>query len=115
MSSEIHLKNIVMVTLEEVSEDARKAFEEHQKIAEERREAAKARQLPEFLACFKQDRQGVVTQVKQAVLPPLNDKTEVIPNVSTWSPSVTYEDVSGMFVAYTKNIKSQVQHMIEEV
>jgi hypothetical protein len=44
MSSEIHLEEIDMVTLEEVSKDA-----------EERRRATEAKELQEFLALFKKD------------------------------------------------------------
>jgi hypothetical protein len=47
------------VTLEEVLEDARIAFEEHQRVAEERRKVAKAKEIQEFLTCFKKDQQGV--------------------------------------------------------
>jgi hypothetical protein len=64
MSSEIHLEDIAMVTLEEVSEDAHKAFKEHRRIAEERRRATEAMELQEFLARFKKDRQDMVTQDK---------------------------------------------------
>jgi hypothetical protein len=45
MSSEIHLEEIDMVTLEEVLEDARKAFDEHRRAAEERRRATEAKEL----------------------------------------------------------------------
>jgi hypothetical protein len=55
MSSKIHLEDIAMVTLEEVPEDARKAFEEHQRAAEERRRVIETKELQEFLACFKKD------------------------------------------------------------
>jgi hypothetical protein len=51
----IHPKNIIIVTLEEIPNDARKAFEEHQRIPKERREAVKAKELQEFLACLKKD------------------------------------------------------------
>jgi hypothetical protein len=42
--------------LEEVLEDARMAFEAHRKVAEEHRKIEEARQLQEFIACFKKDR-----------------------------------------------------------
>jgi predicted RNase H-like HicB family nuclease len=42
MSFEIHPKNIVMTTLEEVSEEARRAFEAHHKAAEEHRKVVEA-------------------------------------------------------------------------
>jgi hypothetical protein len=32
LSYEVHLKNIIMVVLEEVLEDAHKVFEEHQRV-----------------------------------------------------------------------------------
>jgi hypothetical protein len=51
-----------------------------------------------FLACLKKDGQGMVTQDNQVVLPPIDNTTKVTPNVSTSSPSVTYEDASSMFV-----------------
>jgi isocitrate/isopropylmalate dehydrogenase len=61
LGSKIHLEEIDMVTLEEVPEDACKAFEEHRRAAEECRRATEAKELQEFLACFKKDQQGVVT------------------------------------------------------
>jgi hypothetical protein len=61
MSSEIHLEDIAMVTLEEVLEDARKAFEDHRRAAaEERRRTTEAKEFQEFLAHFKKDQQDVV-------------------------------------------------------
>jgi hypothetical protein len=56
MSSKIHLEEIDMMTLEEVPEDAHKAFEERRRAAEERRRATKEKELQEFLARFKKDR-----------------------------------------------------------
>jgi hypothetical protein len=56
MSSKIHLEEIDMVTLEEVPEDAHKAFEERRRAAEERRRATEEKELQEFLARFKKDR-----------------------------------------------------------
>jgi hypothetical protein len=55
MSSEIHLEEIDMVTMEEVLEDVRKGIEEHQRATEERRRATEAKELQEFLALFKKD------------------------------------------------------------
>jgi hypothetical protein len=55
VSSEIHPKNIIMVTLEEVPEDTRKVFDSHRKAVEKHREMNKARELQEFLTCFKKD------------------------------------------------------------
>jgi hypothetical protein len=56
----------------------------------------------------------MVTQIKQVILPSINGKTEVTSYVGTLSPSVTYEDVSDMFVDCSKTMKNQVQQMIKE-
>jgi hypothetical protein len=114
MSSEIHLEEIDMVTLEEVLEDARKAFDEHRRVAEERRRATEAKELQEFLAHFKKDQQDVVTQDKQVILSPLDNTTEVTCNVSTSSPSVTREVLSNMLVDHNKTMISQMQQTMEE-
>jgi hypothetical protein len=42
MSSEIDPKNVIMVTLEEIPEEERKAFETHQQATEECRKAEEA-------------------------------------------------------------------------
>jgi hypothetical protein len=63
-SSKIDLKNVIMVTLEEIPEEQRKAFEVHRQATEECRKTEEAQELQEFLACFKKERQGKVTQVK---------------------------------------------------
>jgi hypothetical protein len=78
-----------MVTLEDISEEQRKVFEAHRKAAEERGKAEEARELQEFLTCFKKERQGKVTQVKEVVHPSTSSTTKVMQNVSTSSPSVT--------------------------
>jgi hypothetical protein len=52
--------------------------------------------------------------VKQVLLLPINNTIEVIHNMGTSPPSVTYENVFGMFADYGKTMKSQMQHMIEE-
>jgi hypothetical protein len=109
LGSKIHLEEIDMVTLEEVPEDARKAFEEHRRAAEERRRATEAKELQEFLACFKKDQQGVVTQDKQVILPPLDHRAELTCNVSTSSPSVSREVLSNMLVDHNKTMISQMQ------
>jgi hypothetical protein len=69
MTSEIDPKNIIMVTLEEIPEEQCKALEVHRWAAEERRKVEEAREPQEFLACFKKERQGKVTQVKEVILP----------------------------------------------
>jgi hypothetical protein len=45
MSSEIHLEDIAMVTLEEVLEDARNVLEEQRRAAEEHRRVTEAKEL----------------------------------------------------------------------
>jgi hypothetical protein len=42
MSSEIDPKNVIMVTLDEISKEQRKAFETHRQAAKERRKAEEA-------------------------------------------------------------------------
>jgi galactitol-specific phosphotransferase system IIB component len=44
MGSEIHPEDIAMLMLEEVPKDARKAFEEHQRVAEEHRRVTEAKE-----------------------------------------------------------------------
>jgi hypothetical protein len=45
ISSNIDPKNVIMVTLDEISEDQRKAFEAHRRAVEERRKAVEAWEL----------------------------------------------------------------------
>jgi hypothetical protein len=45
MSFEIDLKNVIMVTLEEIPEEQRKVFEAHRQAVEEHRRAEEAREL----------------------------------------------------------------------
>jgi hypothetical protein len=106
MSYEINSKNIIMGRSDEVSEDAYKVFEELQRVAKECRKVAKAKEIQEFISCFKKDHQGVFTQVKQVILLHIDNITVVRPNVSTSSPSITYEDIFDMFVDCGKNEKS---------
>jgi hypothetical protein len=98
MSSEIHLKSIIMVTLDEVSEEQCKAFEAHRKAAEEHRKAHEARELQEFHACFKKEKQGKIMPIKKAVLPSTSNETKVMRNVSTLFPSVSPKDVNNMII-----------------
>jgi hypothetical protein len=114
MSSEIYPKNIVIPTMEEDPREARRVFGAHRKATEERRKAIKGRGLQEFLTCFKKDRQGKITQVKEVILPSTSSTTEVTHNVSISAPSVTHEFVYDMLVDYYKNMKNQMQQMIEE-
>jgi predicted transcriptional regulator len=74
MTSKIDPKNIIMVTLEKILEEQRRAFEAHQQVVEECRKVKEAWELQEFLAYFKKERQGKVTQVKEVILPSNNVK-----------------------------------------
>jgi hypothetical protein len=114
MTFGIDPKNVIMMTLEEILEEQRKAFEVHQQAVEERRKVEKARELQEFLTSFKKERQGKVTQVKEAILPSTSCMTEVTHNVSISAPSVTQEFVYDMLVDYSKNMENLMQQMIEE-
>ena len=86
-SSEIDKENVVTATLEELTEEERKAYllvEEHVKA--------------QFLKGFKKDRGGLVKRVEEFVLPSLKinkDKIEEIPNVSL-SPSDIFDKMSSM-------------------
>jgi hypothetical protein len=60
--SEVDPKNIIMPSLEDLPDDARQLYVKHKKICEQE-------ELQMFLASFKKDRQGVVTQVKEITLP----------------------------------------------
>jgi hypothetical protein len=93
MSTEIDPKNVIMVTLEEIPEQQCKAFEAHRQATEKRRKVEEAQELQEFLACFKKERQGKDTQVKEVVRPSNSGKAKIIPDVSISSPSVTPEDM----------------------
>jgi hypothetical protein len=114
LSSETHLEHISIVMLEQVQEDARKAFDKHRWATEERRRATKAKEFQEFLAHFKKNQLDVATQVKQVVPPPLDNTTEATRNVSTSSPFVTREVLSNMLVDHNKTMMSQMQQTMEE-
>jgi hypothetical protein len=114
MSSKIHLEYIAIVMLEEVPEDACKAFEEHRRAAEEHTRGTKAKEFQAFLACFKKNQQDVVTQDKQVVPSPLDNTTDVTRNVSTSPPLVTCEVLSNMLVDHNKAMMSQMQQTMEE-
>jgi hypothetical protein len=113
MSSEIDTKNVIMMTLEEILEEQRKAFEAHQQATEGHRKVEEAREVHEFLACFKKERQGKVTQVKEVILSSNNDKTKVMPDVSTSSPFITPEDVTDMLNDHTKHLTNHLHYMLE--
>jgi predicted HTH transcriptional regulator len=114
MSSEIDPKKNIMLTLDEIPEEQRKAFEVHGQATEERRKAEEAWELQEFIACFKKERQGKVTQVKEAILPSTNDKAKIMPDVSTLPLSITPEDVSGMLNDHSKHMTNQLKYMLED-
>ena len=84
-SSEIDKKNIITATMEELTEEERKAYllmEEHVKT--------------QFLKGFMKDRGGLIKRVEEFVLPFLKlskDKIEEIPNVSL-SPSDMFDRMS---------------------
>src|SRR6185503_17121009 len=86
-SSEINKENIITATMEELTEEERKAYllvEEHVRT--------------QFLKGFKKDRGGLVKRVEEFAMPSLKlnkDKIEEIPNVST-SSSNMFEKVSLM-------------------
>ena len=86
-SSNIDKENIIMATLEELTEEERKAYllvEEHVKT--------------QFLKGFKKDCGGLVKRVEEFVLPSLKlskDKIEEISNVSI-SPSDMFHRMSSM-------------------
>ena len=86
-TSEIDKDNIITATLEELTEEERKAYllvEEHVK--------------DQFLKGFKKDRGGLVKRVEEFVLPSLKlnkDKIEEIPNVNL-SPSHMFDKMSSM-------------------
>jgi hypothetical protein len=85
----------------------------HWQATEERRKAEEARELQEFLAYFKKERQGKVTHVKEAILPSTSGKAKVTSAVSISSPSVTLEDVTDMLNDHTKHPTSHLHYMLE--
>jgi hypothetical protein len=56
MSSEIDPKNDIMLTLEDIPEEQRKAIEARHQAIEERRKAKEVQELQEFLSGFKRER-----------------------------------------------------------
>jgi hypothetical protein len=113
MSSEIDPKNVIMVTLEEIPKEQCKVFEVHRQATEEHRKTEEARVLQGFLTCFKNERQGKLTQVKEVILPSTSGKDKVMPAVSTSFPSVTPEDVTGMLNDHTKHLTNHLHYMLE--
>ena len=62
--SEVNADNIIKPNLEELSAEHRQAYEEYKKAREEK-------ELQDFLANFKKDRQGNITPVGEIRFPPL--------------------------------------------
>lgn len=73
MTSEISTTNIVMPSLEKLPKETRKTFLERRRAPKEARKAREERELQEYLACFKKDHQGSISQVKEPVLPAADD------------------------------------------
>ena len=80
-SSEISNTNIIVTSWEEVPETARKAFKDQKRARDEEELKLKKprdeEELKNFLSSFRKDRQGIVTQIKEVVLPSI-DALEVI-------------------------------------
>jgi hypothetical protein len=104
MSFKINPKNIIMMTLEEVLGDARKAFKAHHKAAEKRRNVEEAWELQGFLQCFKKDQQGNIMQIKKVVPSSSSTATEVVHNVITPPSSV--------FLNYNKHMTNKLDYML---
>ena len=96
-SSEINKENIITATMEELTEEERKAYllvEEHVKA--------------QFLKGFKKDRGSLVKRVEEFILPSLKlrkDKIEEIPNVSL-SPSDMFDRMSWHRILSCRNENS---------
>jgi len=73
--SEVDADNIIKPSLDEISADHRQVYEEYKKAREEK-------DLQEFLAKFKKDRQGNITPIEEIKFPPLQTE-QVKPSVST--------------------------------
>ena len=65
--SEIYADNIIKPNFEELPEEHRQAYEEYKKAREEK-------EMQEFLAKFKKDRQGNITSIKEIKFPPLHNE-----------------------------------------
>ena len=59
--------NIIKLNFEELSAEHRQAFEEYKKAHEEK-------EMQEFLAKFKKDRQGNITSIEEIKFPPLHNE-----------------------------------------
>ena len=77
--SEVNADNIIKPNLEELSAEHRQAYEEYKKAREEK-------ELQDFLANFKKDRQGNITLVGEIKFPPLQVEQVKPPISTTFSP-----------------------------
>jgi hypothetical protein len=66
---EVDPKDIIMSCLEDIPNDACQLYEKWKKIREQE-------ELQMILRSFKKDRQGVVTQVKEIIFPPIKDSKD---------------------------------------
>ena len=82
--SEVDADNIIKPNFEELSTEHRQAFEEYKKAREEK-------EMQEFLAKFKKDRQGNITSIEEIKFPPLHNE-QVEPAVGkSFSPEQSAE------------------------
>jgi hypothetical protein len=86
--SEIDSRNIIMVKLEDLSEESQKVVEEFQRALQERRKvfeeelnAAEENEMQALLSCFRKDQQGGVMQIQGDDLPSIECKSIEIPEV----------------------------------
>jgi hypothetical protein len=85
--SEVDPKNIIMLSIEDLPDDACQLYEKQKKIREQV-------ELQMFLASFKKDWQGVMTQVKEITLPPIKDSKDK--KVTTDKPNILDSDVANV-------------------
>jgi hypothetical protein len=83
--SKVDPKNLIMPSLEDLPNDAHQLYEKQKKICEQE-------ELQMFLASFKKDRQGVMTQVKEIALPPIKNSKDK--KVTTDKPNILDSDVA---------------------
>jgi len=115
--SNIHAGNIVMATPEELHKDQRKRYEEFQRTQEERKRLEEeCRKLQDeadvqaFMSCFKKDRSGTVTMIKEPVLPIIEPK--VTPKESTGPVPVTHEDLQNTINPMMSLMTNTMDHKI---
>jgi hypothetical protein len=83
--SEVDPKNIIMPSLEDLTDDARQLYEKQKRIREQE-------ELQMFLTSFKKDQQVVMTQVKEITLHPVMDSKDK--KVMTDKPNILDSDVA---------------------